>query len=226
MMSTLILAESSIETVPEEISSHPSVVKHAKRKRKKPTEILLDRSFHHKAILKLENSHKRGRPDIVYHVLLDVTSTPLYRANEISFYIHTINDHIIRVGKGVRPPRAYFRFEGLFEQLFRVGNIKTPSGRELFSVQKMSFNELLREILPDRVIGFSRLGRYRPLHEIVKDSGKFKSVVFVVGGFPKGHFSKEILKFLDELYSIHGMGLDSSLVVSRLIYETEKAFKI
>ncbi|MBW9140788.1 MAG: hypothetical protein K1T65_03670, partial [Candidatus Aramenus sp.] len=38
----VILLDSSLELVPSEISNHPSVVKNAKKRGKKPTEVLLD----------------------------------------------------------------------------------------------------------------------------------------------------------------------------------------
>lgn len=222
----LILAESSIETVPEKISSHPIVVKHARKKGKKPTEILLDRSYHHKAILQLENSTKRGRPDIVYHVILSVSSSPLYRNNMIKFFIHTINDYVIEFGERVRPPRAYHRFEGLFEKLFKVGKIQSPFGKLLLEVRKMKFGELVSSLSPDLLIGFSRIGMPKPLKDIIMESLNFEKVAFVVGGFPRGHFSSKILRFLNNLYSIHELGLDSHIVICRLLYELEKVHGI
>ncbi|MCP8317603.1 MAG: 16S rRNA methyltransferase, partial [archaeon] len=59
----LILAESALELIPHELWKHPSVVKHASSKGKKVSEILLDRSYHHSAMLRLKDSEKRGRPD-------------------------------------------------------------------------------------------------------------------------------------------------------------------
>lgn len=134
-MVVLLLAESALETVPMEIVNHPAVVKHARRKGKKATEILLDRSFHHSAMKGLELEYKRGRPDIVYHVLLDVTNSPLYREGKLIFLIHTIGDWVIRVRSGVRPPRAYFRFEGLMEKLFKERSIRSRDGK-FFSLSK------------------------------------------------------------------------------------------
>ncbi len=221
MSTSIILAESSLETVPMEIADHPAVVKHARRKGKRPTEILLDRSYHHRAILKLENSAKRGRPDIVYHVLLDVTSSPLYRNNEVKFYIHTINDYVIELGEKVRPPRAYHRFEGLFEKLFKVGEIRSASGELLLRVKRMRFDELVSNLKLDVVVGFSRMGEKRPLREIVAESLSFERRAFIIGGFPRGHFSDSVSRVLDRLYSIHELGLDSQTVVCRLLYELE-----
>jgi rRNA small subunit pseudouridine methyltransferase Nep1 len=220
-MVVLLLAESALETVPPEIANHPAVVKHARRKGKKATEILLDRSFHHSAMKGLELEYKRGRPDIVYHVLLDVTNSPLYREGKLTFIIHTIGDWVIRVGSGVRPPRAYFRFEGLMEKLFKERSIRSRDGKVLFSIEKRDVGGLMEELSPDLVIGFSRIGEYRSLEDVVKDC-RFGKPLFIIGGFPKGHFSDRLMNRIDRLYSIHKMRLDSSLVAARLVYEIEK----
>ncbi len=43
-------------------------------------ETVLGRSVHHKAILRLENSEKRGRPDILHTCLKIVSDSPVYRS--------------------------------------------------------------------------------------------------------------------------------------------------
>ena len=88
----LILAESSIELVPRDIIGHPSVLKTAKRRGKKPTEILLDISLHYHAMKKLRDRHKRGRPDIVHVSLLEALSSPLNLEGKLEVIVHTISD--------------------------------------------------------------------------------------------------------------------------------------
>jgi rRNA small subunit pseudouridine methyltransferase Nep1 len=77
----LVLAETAIETIPNELRKDQAVKADAERRGKPSGEILLDRSLHHSAMLKLRDGESRGRPDIVYHVLLDVASSPVYRAS-------------------------------------------------------------------------------------------------------------------------------------------------
>jgi rRNA small subunit pseudouridine methyltransferase Nep1 len=43
-MFSLILAESSLELVPQELKNHPSVISHARKLGKVPSKILLDNS--------------------------------------------------------------------------------------------------------------------------------------------------------------------------------------
>ena len=91
-MLSLILAEAALETVPKVIVNHISVLKHANKKGKSGQEILLDRSYHHRAMNKLEDAGKRGRPDLVHFALLEAMSTPLFQKGKLDIYVHTIID--------------------------------------------------------------------------------------------------------------------------------------
>ena len=77
-MISLVLAESSLELVPPELQSHPSVASHAAKLGKKPSEILLDNSWHFAAMKGIQNEIKRGRPDIVHFSILEATTIPLF----------------------------------------------------------------------------------------------------------------------------------------------------
>ena len=63
----------------------------------------------------------RGRPDLVHQAVLAAVATPLYRDGLVRMYVHTIRDVVVRFGEGVRVPKSYHRFEGLFAKLLREG---------------------------------------------------------------------------------------------------------
>ncbi|MDW8044593.1 MAG: ribosome biogenesis protein [Nitrososphaerota archaeon] len=220
-MLNLLIVEAALETVPESLWNHPAVKKHAAKKGKKPGEILLDRSYHHSAMLKLENSMKRGRPDLVHFSLLEACSTPLYLLGLLKVYVHTINDVVIRIGTKVRLPKSYFRFEGLMEQLFKQRRIKSNS-EILLEMERMSFSELLAQIKPPLVIGLSRIGEESNCQKVAKELSLKEGSAVVVGGFPRGHFSTHISSHFDRLYSIHRLSLEAHTVIARIIYEYEK----
>ena len=48
----------------------------------------------------------------------------------------------------------------------------------------------------------------------------------LIGGFQKGHFSKETEKIIEQSFSIHDSSLEAHLVASRLVYEYEKTIFI
>ena len=77
-MISLIISESALELVPYDLEDHTSVISHAKKLGKHPSEILLDNSWHFAAMKGLKNEIKRGRPDLVHFSILEATTIPLY----------------------------------------------------------------------------------------------------------------------------------------------------
>ena len=73
----IILLDCALELVPSEISSMKQIQKHATRRDKKTTEILLDQSHHGRAMTKLSDYERRGRPDITFLSLMSILETPL-----------------------------------------------------------------------------------------------------------------------------------------------------
>lgn len=218
-MFSLIIAESSLELVPSKISGHPSVTSHARRLGKRPTEILLDNSWHFAAMKGIENEIKRGRPDIVHLGLLEATSIPLYQNDRIEIFVHTIDDRVIKIGKNVNIPRSYHRFEGLIEKLYFDKKI-THKEETLLEIKKLTFPELLKEIDPLTVIGLSTNGKPKPYSNIAAELDD--ETCLVIGGFQKGHFSDTVLNKIDHLYSINQTFLESHVVIGRMLYEYEK----
>lgn len=172
----------------------------------------------------LEDLHKRGRPDILHIALINALATPLYRNNLMRVFIHTINNNVIFVGDDVRIPKSYFRFEGLMLNLLKNKKIISDDDRILLEIRSQTnFKCLLREIIKSEiVVGLSTTGRYRKLDSIAIDLSAQTNPCVVIGGFPKGYFSESVDSCFDKKYSISNMGLESQVVISRLIYEYEK----
>ncbi len=218
-MLSVILAESSLELIPKSIQNHPSVASHAKKLEKKPSEILLDNSWHFAAMKGIDNEHKRGRPDLVHLCLLQACTIPLYLENKIMIYLHTIDDKVIFVGKGVRIPKSYHRFEGLIEKLYKEKTIESD-GKILLELKELNFAKLLDHIKPKKVIGLSIEGISNSYQNIASIFDDNYSVV--IGGFQKGHFSELVKNRIDELYCIDKKSLEAHVVVGRILYEYEK----
>lgn len=219
LLLSLIIAEAALETVPKLIAKHTSVVRHAERKGKPAEEILLDRSYHHSAMLKLENAERRGRPDLVHFALLEATSTPLYRKNLLNVYVHTVANKVIFLGENVRLPKSYFRFEGLMEDLFKNRRESSDSNM-LMDLKDMKFQDLVDKLKPRTVIGLSRVGARSNAEQVAKMIDG--DTVLVVGGFPRGHFSNVVSGKINYTYSINEIALEAHLVIARILYEYEK----
>ncbi|MEJ2261595.1 MAG: ribosome biogenesis protein [Nitrosopumilaceae archaeon] len=218
-MISLIIAESALEIVPKKLRNHPSVISHAKKLQKKSSEILLDNSWHFAAMKGMENEIKRGRPDLVHFCILEATSIPLYQANKIKIFIHTIDDKVIYIGDNVNIPKSYHRFEGLVEKLFLEKTIKSNENI-LLEIKENSLADLLDEINPSQVIGFSTQGKENSFENTA--SNLPENCCLIVGGFQKGHFSENVLNQMDQLISIKGSSLEAHTVIGRILYEYEK----
>jgi len=224
-MLELILAESALERVPEPLWNHPSIFKMAKRLNKKPEQILIDRSFHHRAMLRLKDGEKRGRPDIVHFCLLEALGTPLNRENLLRVYVHTLDNYIIYPNPEVRLPRNYDRFVGLIEQLYELGKV-LKDDKVLLELRRESLQSLVHEMKPSYIVAFTRLGKPQLLHQTMHILATKESPAVIVGAFPRGHFSEETRKISNELVSIDPEMLEAWTVTSRLIYEYERAIKL
>ena len=209
-----------MELVPNSIIDHPSVAKYAKRRRKRADEVLLDRSYHHYAMKRLPEAEKRGRPDIMHFTLLSVLGTPLNKRGLMECYVHTREDKVIVVDPKTRLPKNYDRFLGLIEQLLRFGAVPLDA-QPLMKVKELTLPQLIEDLKPSKVIGLSTLGSPKPLRDVCEGASKLPKVMFLIGGFPKGHFSDETLRVTDSLYRIHRESLESWVVASRIVYQWE-----
>jgi len=224
-MLILVLAESALETVPEELWDHPAVRKYSRRRKKKPNVTILDRSYHHAAMKMLKEAEKRGRPDIVHFCLLEALRSPLNKEGLLDVYVHTINDYVISVDPETRLPRNYDRFIGLMEQLFELGRAP-QSGRVLLMLERKNMRQLFSEINPTHVIVFSRIGSPMSLKDVIAGFSAERRLAVIVGGFPKGHFTDSTASLANGLFSIDYEMLESWTVVSRVIYEYERTISL
>ena len=202
-----------------ELRNHNSVLVYSKKMGKKPSEVLLDVSWHFAAMRGIKNEIKRGRPDLVHFCLLECCTIPLYFEKKLRVYVHTIDDKVIFIGDNVRLPKSYHRFVGLIEKLYSERKIE-HHGKKLLEIKNMTFGDLVDKINAKKVIALSIKGQITSYDKIADDIEKDSCIV--VGGFSKGHFSDKILKKIDNLVSVNKNPLEAHVVISRLLYECEK----
>jgi len=218
-MISLVLAESALELVPLELQDHSSVLSHAQKLGKNPSEILLDNSWHFAAMKGINNEIKRGRPDLVHFSILEATTIPLYLQNKIKIYIHTIDDKVIYIGENVHIPKSYHRFEGLIEKLFLEKTIRFDTSI-LLEIKEKSFSELINEIKPSKIIGFSTKGELSSFEKISSEISD--NTCLIIGGFQKGHFSESTKNKINHLFSVDNLSYEAHVVIARILYEYEK----
>ena len=218
-MISLIISESSLELIPFELEDHPSVVSHARKLGKYPSDILLDNSWHFAAMKGIKNEIKRGRPDLVHFSILEATTIPLYLQNKLNLFVHTIDDKVIHFGKNVHLPKSYHRFEGVIEKLYQEKKI-ISNNELLLELKDQTFLELISEINPSKIIGFSTEGQLSSYEKIAAQISDNSCIV--LGGFQKGHFSDSIQNKITDLYSVGDESFEGHVVASRILYEYEK----
>ena len=230
---SLIIAEASLETVPKQIASHPAVKNQAQKLGRNPREILLDKSYHHTAMLRagLDSYWKRGRPDIIHFALMEALSTPLFVKNMLKVYIHTVKNKLIVIGDNLRIPKSYFRFEGIMINLFKEKIIKSADHKNMLLElhDNITFEQfIINEVRPDKLIGLSSDGVKSSAEAIVsRNSIKNNNhIAFVVGGFPKGHFSENTSRVFSCSFSIGELELEAHVVIARILYECEKVLDL
>ena len=230
---SLIIAEAALETVPKQIASHPAVKNQAQKLGRNPREILLDKSYHHSAMLRsgLESYWKRGRPDIIHFALMEALSTPLFLKNRLKVYVHTVKNKLIVIGDNLRIPKSYFRFEGIMINLFKEKIIKSADHKNMLLelYDNITFEQfIINEVRPDKLIGLSSDGVKSSAEAIVsRNSIKNNNhIAFVVGGFPKGHFSENTSRVFSCSFSIGELELEAHVVIARILYECEKVLDL
>jgi rRNA small subunit pseudouridine methyltransferase Nep1 len=226
-MLTLILAESSIERVPSQLRKHPSVIAHARRRRRDPASLILDQNYHHSAMMTVrgeDRSHglaKRGRPDIAFHVLLQALGSPLNREGLLRTYIHTVDDNVIDIDPSLRPPRNYDRFIGILEQLYDQKSVP-PDERPLLSIRQCTLPRLVDEVATSLTIAFSTLGKAASMKDACSQLLSARAPVVLIGGFARSHFKRSTSQLADHIFSVDKEPLDAWVVAGRVIYEYER----
>jgi rRNA small subunit pseudouridine methyltransferase Nep1 len=198
----MILLECALELIPSELSSLKQIQKHAARRGKKPTEILLDQSHHGREMTRLEDGLQRGRPDILFHSLISLLETPLCKSGYLTLHLHLQDGRIIEINPEVRLPRNYDRFIGLFEQLLLKGQVPIE-GTPLLKITRKSLSDLVTELKKGSSDALSILaienGLRTPidsLHSKLPHDASLP-VIVGVGAFPHGDFSGELVKLFE-----------------------------
>lgn len=218
----IILADSELETVPSKISSDKTFQRKAQRRGRKATELILDSNYYHKPMRKLEDSERRGRPDIIQVCILTALDSPLNREGHLKFSIHTRNDKIIEIDPETRIPRSYNRFVGLMEQLFITGGV--PPDDPLIKLHEGTLAEKVAEIKAKRKITFTKKGNKAKRGKVFPSLERDEDICVIIGGFPHGDFLSNVESISDELVSIYPEALDASTVVNHVIQFYEEKF--
>jgi rRNA small subunit pseudouridine methyltransferase Nep1 len=214
-MLTIILADSELETIPSTLWKDPAILKYSRAKQKNPGNLLLDASYHHTSIKKIDpqNVNRRGRPDIVHMFLLIGLESILNKEKMLRLYVHTRDDYVISIDPETRIPKNYNRFVGLIESLFlnkQVPDSKNP----LLKIEKCSLHELIKKIGISPILMHPGAANARLSDRLNKDSA------VIIGGFSEGDFRSDI-EFINDRFSIYSKELVGWAVEMEVIVNYE-----
>ncbi|AIF68768.1 hypothetical protein PAP_01645 [Palaeococcus pacificus DY20341] len=213
----LIIADSELELVPKEITNHPDVVGYAKRRKKRPEQVILDATYHYRALRRIEDGERRGRPDIVHFCLINALESILNKEGKLRVYVHTRNNKVIYIKPETRIPKNYNRFIGLIEDLFEKKAI--PKGLKLLQLKEKPLSVLLEEVGADKTFIMHEDGMQLTPPKFGEVLAQYENPAVIVGGFPHGDF-KSSLK--GEKISIYRASLTAWAVVSEVLVNYER----
>ncbi len=196
-----ILADSELELIPPELQRERSILSSARARGKAPEKILLDASHHHPAFVKLKESERRGRPDIVHFFLMLAMDSDLNAAGKLRVFVHTRNNDVIAIKPETRLPPHYPRFVGLIESLYEQRVVPSRENALLELRSGVALETLVAALKPDSVYVLDPLGKEESLEGKFKDV-EGKTIVVIIGGFSKGEYRTDLSKIKHEKLSL------------------------
>ena len=124
---------------------------------------------------------------------------------------------------GVRLPRTEQRFNGVMSKVLR--NNLGKEERKLFELREnQTITDLVESLHPSRTICLTVEGILKKLRELFRhlEEKEGSHFVWLVGGFPRGHFSEQTKSLADDIFSISNFSLPAHVVTSRISYEIEE----
>ncbi len=210
----LILVECGIEIIPKQIRNHSAIKKQGINKIYSAQ--LLDNALHHSAMKNLNDSKKRGRPDITHLCLLNALGSILNKSGNLILYIHTIRNKIFKFNPEIRIAKNFNRFKGLMAKLLIDGSIKY-NNTNLISQFPGNLKQLIESFQTPEILLFSNKGRLMTKYQDIFPNDVTKNIVAIIGGFQKSIFSKEIFKLSNNVVAISNYPLEAWIVVSKVI---------
>ena len=194
-MITFVLAESELELMPPSLHGDPVVQARARKRKRAPEHLVLDQALDHKAMKRLDEGDRRGRPDLAHVFLLLLQDSPLNARGQLRVLVHTRHDGLIRVKPETRIMRNQAKFVQLMEDLLRQGVV--PMDNPLLTLEHgWPLARVLHEcagpkVLLDEAGPLARTPRFAELARTHDD------ITFVLGGFPRGAYRQVTAQEVD-----------------------------
>ena len=221
-MLKILIADAELELIPKEMVDDYSIRLHAKKRKKPAQKILLDSNYMHTAIDRHfpGESNRRGRPDIIYHLLAVVMESILNKKGGLRVWIHTRNNLVIEMSPDTRLPKSYNRFVGVFEDLFEKGEIKYED-KTLLKIREGDIKQMIGLSGTKNLKILSPKGKKASIAELVEAGTE--DISFIIGGFSEGDFISDVYG-VAESFSIFEEELTIWSVAMEAIAQYERVF--
>lgn len=201
--------------MPRSLREHPSVRASAQRSGIPAERLLLDSSFHHRAMRRLPDAERRGRPDIAHLCALVALGSRVAAAGRLRLFLHLYGGEVVSIAPGTRLPRVYDRFKGLLGQLLTEGAV--PKDEPLLVVEDVDLPGLVGAIGADRVVALTSQGPLTPWADLLPDGGPGGTSVFLIGGFPRGSFREGTARLATASASVSDAAFESWTIEGELL---------
>lgn len=219
-----ILAESELELIPDDIATHSSVIASARSRKKRPSNLLLDASYHHSAMNALDDGERRGRPDLVHFFLMLCLDSRLNHAGELKTIVHTRNDERILVSRDTRLPPSYHRFVGLMESLFQNGAVPSKENPLLTLEEGWTLRDVIGSEKCDRIVLLDSEGTQAEPKQFLLSKESERTAV-IIGGFPSGQLRSDLRGLTVEKLSFGKEMLKVWTVTSEMLVAAHESIK-
>jgi len=213
---SLILADTALELVPRRLTTHPSVQSSAQKQGRDPSRILLDSSFHHRAMRGLDDHQRRGRPDIAHFCALLAQGSRMAQAGRLRLFIHTYIDEVVWVAPETRLPRVYDRFKGLMEQLFTEGAV--PKDEPLLRLEDGGLKELLERLEPSRTVLLTPSAKRTTFAKLFPAKKRVDGAAVAIGGFAHSEFRAKTAALFSEHASVADEAMEAWAIEGELLH--------
>jgi rRNA small subunit pseudouridine methyltransferase Nep1 len=219
----LILVDTAIELIPEVISHRPSVLANIQKFGNAGK--ILDTTLHHTDMHDLPNYEARGRPDILHQFLLASLGSPANLLTQLKIYFHA-NSKLYQIDSEMRCPKDIQRFKALMAQLLELSHIPKDPPYFIHQISNNFSSWINERFATPNILCFTRQGNPSTFASLCHETSWHSTdVVAFIGGFQKGYFSPEIEKIPSKKVQLGNIGLESAIVVQRVIAAYEYGLK-
>lgn len=193
-----------LDSLPEKLLKHPVIRSDIKKRKKKPSEILLDLAVHQAAFTSKDQFNK-GRPDIAHQCILQFLFSSLIHPSvnqepiKVQLVIHTIENKYFEVLPSWRPPVHYLRFRGLIEKLLKKRSL-TVSTEDEIALNVGNVGQIIKNYKPSKILLFTSHANSKTLslHEFADLISPYYTsdelFVCLIGGYQHGQIPVPISK--------------------------------